>query len=354
MAAITAISIVGAGLIATGIYSTVSANNTAADAQELAEANMDQQAIIANRQLEFQKKQQATLDKQKAKYAGMKFRNPYADVKNPMADLQTDFENVYEDLTVNQQQADFQAQLGQQQRADTMRAFRGAAGGSGIAGLAQVMANQSQMQNQQISASIGMQESRNQMASAKGAAAVQSLEAAREQQIAGGEGAADMARRGGEAQLQQQEMSRQATLLGVEMGGMAGANAGVQSAYANQMAAGNAAVGALSSQAAAQYGMAGSIISGTLGLAGSIAGGAMAGGGGGAPGSDRKLKKNINKIGESPSGLNIYSFKYKDTKHGEGLFQGVMSDEVPQKAVGTRDGYDTVDYSMLDVEFKQI
>ena len=70
--------------------------------------------------------------------------------------------------------------------------------------------------------------------------------------------------------------------------------------------------------------------------------------------SDRKLKKNINKIGESPSGLNIYSFKYKDTKHGEGLFQGVMSDEVPQKAVGTRDGYDTVDYSMLDVEFKQI
>jgi len=31
-----------------------------------------------------------------------------------------------------------------------------------------------------------------------------------------------------------------------------------------------------------------------------------------------------------------------------------MSDEVPQEVVGTRDGYDTVDYSMLDVEFKQI
>ena len=31
-----------------------------------------------------------------------------------------------------------------------------------------------------------------------------------------------------------------------------------------------------------------------------------------------------------------------------------MSDEVPQTAVGKRNGYDTVDYSMLDVEFKQI
>ena len=47
-------------------------------------------------------------------------------------------------------------------------------------------------------------------------------------------------------------------------------------------------------------------------------------------------------------GLNL------DSKYGEGIFQGVMSDEVPQKAVGTRDGYDTVDYRMLDVEFKQI
>ena len=76
--------------------------------------------------------------------------------------------------------------------------------------------------------------------------------------------------------------------------------------------------------------------------------------GGGSQWSDRELKKNINKIGESPSGLNIYSFEYKDSKYGKGLFQGVMSDEIPQDAIGTRDGYDTVDYSKLDVEFKQI
>ena len=73
-----------------------------------------------------------------------------------------------------------------------------------------------------------------------------------------------------------------------------------------------------------------------------------------ATGSDRRLKKNINKISESPSGLNIYSFEYKNSKYGKGLFQGVMSDEIPQEAVSVKNGHDWVDYSMLDVEFKQI
>ncbi|WP_339707966.1 tryptophan--tRNA ligase, partial [Algoriphagus aquimarinus] len=35
---------------------------------------------------------------------------------------------------------------------------------------------------------------------------------------------------------------------------------------------------------------------------------------------EKALKKNINKIGESSRGLNIYSFEYKDSKYGEGLF----------------------------------
>jgi hypothetical protein len=70
--------------------------------------------------------------------------------------------------------------------------------------------------------------------------------------------------------------------------------------------------------------------------------------------SDRSLKKNIKKVGESPSGLNIYNFEFKNSKYGKGVFQGVMSDEVPQKAVTEKDGYDSVNYSMLDVEFKKI
>ena len=47
--------------------------------------------------------------------------------------------------------------------------------------------------------------------------------------------AADMAFRGGEAMVQEAEMSRQATLLGMQYGSAAGANQAVQQGYANQM-----------------------------------------------------------------------------------------------------------------------
>ena len=53
--------------------------------------------------------------------------------------------------------------------------------------------------------------------------------------------------------------------------------------------------------------------------------------------------------------LNIYSFKYKDIKFGKGLFQGVMSDEIPSFAViKDNSGFDKVDYSKIDVKFKKI
>jgi hypothetical protein len=74
--------------------------------------------------------------------------------------------------------------------------------------------------------------------------------------------------------------------------------------------------------------------------------------------SDRRLKKNIKLIGQSPSGINIYEFQYKvkyASNYGTGKFQGVMSDEVPWRAVSVdKGGYDMVDYSMIDVEFKQL
>lgn len=74
------------------------------------------------------------------------------------------------------------------------------------------------------------------------------------------------------------------------------------------------------------------------------------------PPSDRRLKTNLTFIGTSPSGLNIYSFEYIDQEQfGKGLYQGVMSDEVPSEAVSIGpDGYDRVDYSVLDVEYKKI
>ena len=70
--------------------------------------------------------------------------------------------------------------------------------------------------------------------------------------------------------------------------------------------------------------------------------------------SDRRLKKNIKKIRKSASGLNIYSFEYIDESYGKGTYQGVMSDEIPAEAVINVNGYDRVDYSKIDVEFKQI
>jgi len=73
---------------------------------------------------------------------------------------------------------------------------------------------------------------------------------------------------------------------------------------------------------------------------------------GATPPSDRRLKHRIKLVGYSPSGLKIYNFSYiGDNK----VYQGVMSDEIPQHAVVKGDdGYDRVDYSKLDVEFKNI
>ena len=181
--------------------------------------------------------QRELLEEQKARYRDFEFKNPYAGLENAFGDLSTSFENVYEDMTVDMRAADFQAQRGAQQRANIMQGLRGAAGSSGIAGLAQTLANQGQLQSQQIAAGIGQQERQNQMMRAQGAARVQAMEAQREQLIAQGAAQADMTIRGGEGMVQQAEMSRQSTLLGVEFQGLAGANAGVQSAFANQMSA---------------------------------------------------------------------------------------------------------------------
>ena len=76
-----------------------------------------------------------------------KMKNPYAGVKNPYENL----ENVYEDQTVNLKQAEFEKEQSQQSMANIMTSMQGAAGGSGVAGLAQVLANQGVKQAQQSS-----------------------------------------------------------------------------------------------------------------------------------------------------------------------------------------------------------
>ena len=124
------------------------------------------QLIMASQGAKKRKQEQiaanAELAKRKSAFEGLDTSNPYANL-----------ENTYEDLTVNQQQAQFQSQQNAMQQANIMQGLKTAAGGSGVAGLAQQMANQGQLATQQASASIGQQESSNQMAAAKGEAAVQ-------------------------------------------------------------------------------------------------------------------------------------------------------------------------------------
>ena len=179
----------------TAVGGMISADKNRASAEKMAR----------DQQIERDKQQQK-LEEQKKEYKNLQFKNPFSNM-----------ENVFEDITVNQQQAQFQQQQASQQRANIMQNLRGAAGASGIGGLAQALANQGALQTQRISASIGQQESRNQMAVARGAAAVQTAE------------------RQGDQWVQQAQIDRQATLLGMQMGQTSGANMAYQQAQANQM-----------------------------------------------------------------------------------------------------------------------
>ena len=91
------------------------------------------------------------------------------DMSNPYQNM----ENVYEDLTVNTQQADYASQQQQQALQNTMAGLQGAAGGSGIAALAQSLAGQQSQNLQGASASIANQESQNQMMERQGADQIQ-------------------------------------------------------------------------------------------------------------------------------------------------------------------------------------
>ena len=107
-----------------------------------------------------------------AEYDVNKQRMEGADTSNVWANQ----ENVYEDLTVNTQQAEFVAQQQAQGMADTMGSLKGAAGGSGIAALAQSLAGQQSQNAQQASVSIGQQEASNQAAERQMAGQLQQQE----------------------------------------------------------------------------------------------------------------------------------------------------------------------------------
>lgn len=94
------------------------------------------------------------------------------DTTNPYMNM----ENTMEDLTINQQQAQFERQTFAQGQANILQTLQGSAGGSGIAALAQSLAQQGQIAAQRSAASIGQQETANIRAERGMAAQLQQLE----------------------------------------------------------------------------------------------------------------------------------------------------------------------------------
>ena len=256
---------------------------------------------------------QENYDSQMQAFKDQEFTNIYKDVKNPYENLQTEFENVYEDMTVNQQQAQFEKDMAQQQQANIMQGLQGAAGGSGIGALAQQMAQSGQQQAQQASASIGQQEAQNQALAAQGAANVQQMEAGAQKDVLSGEAQAQAMRLQGEADKQQFGLDKQATLLGMSQQQLGTAIDTEKERKANKA----------------------QMWSNLL--------------------SDVRLKEKIKRTGTSPSGIPIYEFNYIG---GNNRYSGAMAQDLISMgidAVSVEDsGYYSVNYNNIDVDMNQI
>ena len=184
---------------------------------------MQQQQLDAAR--EERKLQQERADIQKAEYRTFEYKNPY------------------EDLTIDTEAVDFQREMAAQARATIMDQFRGVAGASGIAGLAQALANQGTLQARQISLGIAQQERQN-----------------------------EMMYRQGEQMVRSAEAGRVSTMYAAELGELAGARQAQQAAYANQMSA----MGTIHQGYSARQGMWADIGAGVATAAGTIGAAAMA------------------------------------------------------------------------------
>ena len=238
-----------------------------------------------------------------------KMKNPYAGVKNPYENL----ENAYEDAQVNLKQAEFEKEQSQQAMANIMQSMQGAAGGSGIAGLAQVLANQGVRQAQQASVSIASQEQQNQQRAIAESSRLAEAKAMGEQKR-------DLMVREGDRMVEADDMKKEEQMLDYAM----------QRKNASDQAIADA-------QATVDAFVSGAV---TSGINTAI------------KASDIRLKENITKTGVSKSGIPKYTFNYK----GENtLWSGAMAQDLismgRSDAVTIMDnGYYGVNYDMIDID----
>jgi len=304
--------------------------------------------------------------------------NVYDDAENKFADMENkfkgqknameDMENAFEDLTVNTQQAEFEAQQNAQNQANIMSSMAGAAGGSGIAALAQSMANAGSLQAQKASASIGAQESANQMKAAQADQDIQGKIATEQSRLDTQERAADMeiqktqmsaedamqsARLGEASRLQMAEATEASRLQMAEAqgemevqklkgeGAMWSADAEMNKQNSLMQSKMQEAQMAAQEKAAGDKKMWGGIGDAISGV--------------GKIFSDKRLKENIIKIKYSESGIPIYHFNYKgDNTTWSGTMAQDLIDMGREDVVSTTNGYYKVNYNLIDINMKKI
>lgn len=253
-----------------------------------------------------QRNAQEDLHMQMEDWENTKMKNPYAGVKNPYANM----ENVYEDQTVDLKAAEFAREQSQQNAADIMQNMKGAAGSSGVAGLAQVLANQGAKQAQQASADIGRQEQANQARALGEAGRLQQLDREGEQKR-------DLLEREGSRMVEQYDMQKQEKMMDFAMQRKEAADQDIDNAAAQTD----------------QF------------ISGAIQGVFM---------SDIRLKENISKTGVSKSGIPIYTFSYKNNDQ---VWSGTMAQDLldigRDDAVLLMDnGYYAVNYNAIDIDME--
>jgi hypothetical protein len=289
-------------------------------------------------------KKRAEAELESIKNSRQQITNPYASTENLSGlatDLSSQLSNPFENLGVATKAAEIQieqADISLANTLDTLRATGASAGG------ATALAQAALQSKQGVAASIEQQEAQNEKLKAQGEQNLMNAKMAEQQRlqsIAISEGQRVQATEAAGKQFMfQAQESRTEADLDRAAGQISQAQAAEASANQAKASAWGSAIGGV-----------GSIVSAGIGA------GAFGGGGGATTTtSDRRLKENIKLIGKSISGLNIYSFEYIDKSFSKETWQGVMSDEVPQNAVVKNFSgiYDGVDYSKIDVEFKQV
>ena len=147
-------------------------------------------ALSANKQQKRAERKareaQKEMNRLKDIYSQLDTSNPYLDMENTM-----------EDLTINQKQYELGDEMFQQSQSNILETLRPAAGGTGVANLAQKIAQQQQEQRQQVAADIGDEERANEIAARQEEGRLQEME------------------RRGEILSRDMERQKQGTLMGM-------------------------------------------------------------------------------------------------------------------------------------------